>query len=84
MIKNFHINSYKYNDIVVKATLYDNGIPIRWGVYKDDNVMSKYTGTFDYEILPSSRTEDFFKEYRFFSAEEAIDCYYMFYKITVV
>lgn len=36
-----------------------------WGVYRSGFVLSSKTLGFEYEPLPSSRDEEFFKEYRF-------------------
>ena len=48
--------------------------PTNWAVCKDSTVMSK-TGNFDYEPLPSNRTDAFLRKHRFNSAQEAAECW---------
>jgi hypothetical protein len=66
--------------ITVDSTKYDEEthLPILWGVRRGSSIMSKYTGEFDYEPMPSQRDDDFFKEYRFDSPNEAKECYLKF------
>jgi hypothetical protein len=67
--------------IKVEATEYneDHTAVVKWAVRETHFVMSKKTGEFEYEPSPSSRTQKFFKEYRFDTAEEAITCYQKFH-----
>jgi hypothetical protein len=62
--------------VVVEATKFnDEHTPISWAIRRSGSVMSKTTGHFDYEPMPSSRDDEFFAEYRFTSMEEAINCW---------
>ena len=63
--------------VTIEATKYDEQTnePITWAVRRGGSVMSKFTGSFDYEPLPSSRDDDFFDEYRFSTPEEAAECW---------
>lgn len=67
----------QYNTfITVEATKFDSEHkPIVWAIRRSSSVMSKKTGTFDYEPMPSNRDDEFFEEYRFDSIEEAIACW---------
>mgnify|MGYP003425797941 FL=1 len=63
--------------VTIEATKYDEqtNVPITWAVRRGGSVMSKFTGSFDYEPMPSSRDDDFFNEYRFSTPDEAADCW---------
>lgn len=62
----------KYNEI---------GLPTSWAIIENnDKCMSKFDGLFYYEPLPSSRNEEYFKEFRFSSSNEAYDFYCKFHK----
>lgn len=68
----------RYNQwITIEATKYDEHTkkPITWAIRRCGSVMSKFTGSFDHEPMPSSRDEEFFKEYRFLTIEEAVSCW---------
>lgn len=45
----------------------------RWAVTRGGQCWNRVNQTFDYESLPSGRTEEFFAECRYATAEEAID-----------
>jgi hypothetical protein len=68
--------------ITIEATNFDdNHLPISWAIRKPGgSCFSKIVGGFDYEPLPSSRTDKFLAEHRFNSPEEAMECWYKFYK----
>lgn len=62
--------------VLLEATKYDeNNKPISWTVRIGRTCMSKFTGGFAYEPMPSSRDDDFFNEYRFSTPEEAAECW---------
>lgn len=62
--------------ILLEATKYDeSNKPNSWAVRIGRTCMSKFTGVFDYEPMPSSRDDDFFNEYRFSTPEEAAECW---------
>jgi hypothetical protein len=46
--------------------------PAKWKVFKDGYCLSKFGG-WEYEPMPSSRTDDFIERCRFDSAQKAID-----------
>jgi len=52
---------------------------IKWVVEEIGTVMDKNTGKFEYEPMPSSRTDEFLERTRFDSAEEAHNAYKKFY-----
>jgi len=55
-------------------------IPEAWAILQNnDLVMSNKTGVFEYSPLPSSRDEDFFKEFRFATFDEALSSFKKFY-----
>lgn len=62
----------------LEVTLYDEKPPhnpLKWTIRRAGSVMSKKTGSFDYEPMPSNREDDWLEEYRFDKAAEAIACY---------
>lgn len=63
--------------VIIEATKYDEETsnPITWAIRKGGSVMSKFTGKFDYEPIPSSRNDNFFNEYRFSTPNEAAECW---------
>lgn len=71
----------RLQDVSAVATRYDeNKKPSSWAIRRGGSVMSKIDGLFYYEPIQSSRTDDFFKEFRFVSFEEAEECYRSFHK----
>lgn len=48
--------------------------PLSFAVRKGTSVLSKKSGTFCYEPLPSNREDDLFDEFRFDSFESALHC----------
>lgn len=52
---------------------------LKWVVEEIGTVMDKNTGKFEYEPMPSSRTDEFKERTRFDSAEEAHRTYKRFY-----
>lgn len=64
--------------VVVEATAFsdDRTKVISWAVRKNGSVMSKVSGSFCYEPMPSSRTDAFFKKFRFSTAEQARNRYF--------
>lgn len=67
--------------ITIEAARYDEQtkLPISWAVRRGNSVMSKLTGDFDYEPLPSNRDDNFYIKYRFTSPEAAAKCWSYFY-----
>lgn len=63
--------------VTIEATKYDEQTnePTTWAIRRGGSVMSKFTGSFDYELMPSNRDDDFFNEYRFSTPEEAAECW---------
>ena len=55
-----------------EATKLENGIPTSWAV-KDGHFCLSKDHQFEYEPQPSSRTEEWLKQHRFKTAEEAYD-----------
>jgi hypothetical protein len=45
--------------------------PDRWAIRRGGNALGR-DGEFEYEPLPSSRTEKFYRKYRFATVEEAL------------
>lgn len=74
-ILKYGISLNEYGDwIVIEATKFDrNGLPILWGIRSSSLALSKFSGEFNCEPMPSLRDDEFFKEYRFSSVDEAID-----------
>ena len=72
--------------VTIEATKYDEqtSVPTTWAVRRGDSVMSKITGSFDYEPMPSSRDDDYFNEYRFSTPDEAAECWSKHYKPNTV
>lgn len=52
---------------------------VKWVVEELRSVMDKHTGKFEYEPMPSHRTEEFIDRTRFESVEEAYLAYMGFY-----
>lgn len=66
--------------VTVTATKFDDDQkPTSWAIRFVSRVMSKKTGAFDYESIPSSRDKKFFDEYRFEFSDEAIACWEKFH-----
>lgn len=64
----------EYHIYMKRKLLPDNSF--KWGIYDGDRyVLSKYTLEFVYECFPSLRTEEFYKETRFETKEEAYECW---------
>lgn len=73
----FHPKS-GYKNIVIRATRFEDetGKPISWGIFSyDHESMSKKTGLFENSPLPSSRSDEWFEEFRFKTPEEAMECW---------
>jgi len=68
--------------ITIEATQFDEQTnePNLWAVRRNSGVMSNKTGEFSYEPFPSSRTEEFFKEFRFSTVEDAKNTWEKFNK----
>lgn len=67
-----------YKNIVIRATHFDEktGNPDAWGIFShDQECMSKKSGLFGHSPLPSSRTDNWFDEFRFKTPEEAMECW---------
>jgi hypothetical protein len=47
--------------------------PEKWGIYWNSCPLSKKEICFCYDIQPSSREDDYYEEFRFDSAQEALD-----------
>lgn len=76
-ILDFHSKS-GYKNIVIRATHFDEktGNPDSWGIFSyDHECMSKKSGLFEHSPMPSSRTDKWFKEFRFKTPEEAMECW---------
>ncbi len=62
--------------ILVEASKFDDDHkPVSWAVRCGSRVLSKESGEFNYEKMPSGRDEGFYQEYRFSSDKEAIECW---------
>lgn len=73
-ILEYHKNS-GYEVVTIQATKYneETGKPILWSIKSWPNSsMSKKDGSFQVEPMNSSKTEKFFKEYRFKTPDEAL------------
>ncbi len=58
-------------ELYIKARKFYGDTPTSWGVYdRMDAVYSKKKKEFEYEPMPSSRTNKWLKEHRFDSLEE--------------
>lgn len=67
--------------VTIQATKFneETGEPISWSIkHWDRTSMSKKDGCFDDEPLNSSKTDKFFKEFRFKTPEEALKCWEKF------
>lgn len=66
-------NNYQCETITCNVKKFDiEGDAVSWGIYKGNSVLSKSLKIFCYEPMPSSRNEDFEKDFRFPSKESAI------------
>ena len=78
----YMLHNYGHGDtITIQATKYDDvtGIPILWAIKSYSNSsMSKKYGSFDLEPMNSSKTDAFFREFRFKTPEEAYKCWEKF------
>jgi len=72
---------YELTEVAVKCTSYnEKELPHNWAVKMNDTkAMSKISGQFCREPIPSNRDDEFFEEFRFPSYEEAVKCYERFY-----
>ncbi len=68
---------------VIEATRYDDETnePTSWAVRRNSSVMSKIHGEFEFEPTPSNRNDEFFKEFRFDTPEQALECWKKFNQI---
>ncbi|MEK6829082.1 MAG: hypothetical protein AABY15_03065 [Nanoarchaeota archaeon] len=75
-----HYDKSRMQWITIEATKFDDDhvTPTSWAIRQGGFVMSKLTGSFDYEPMPSNRDDEFFAEYRFESPEEATECWNKF------
>lgn len=81
-----YIEVTRFNDFKTPIAELTNGgkdfsnlKPTLYGIIFDGCAMSKKTGEFEYQPMPSSRNEKFEKEFRFSSYEEAKEAYLKFY-----
>ncbi len=66
--------------IVCTATGFDKKHkPNKWAIRRGSSVMNKKTGQFEYEPLPSSRTDKWLKDHRFNNYTSAFNCFAAFY-----
>jgi hypothetical protein len=65
----------KYNIIILEATTYGIDGPISWAIKKNGFCLNKNSKFFEYEPLPSSRTEIYYRNHRFPTKEEAFEFY---------
>lgn len=71
--------SWSFGDMTKEGTDFSGITSIRWGIYLNGNSMNKESGMFDYEPMPSSRTDKFLEEHRYSSYEEALETYLKFH-----
>lgn len=70
----------RLQEVTAEATKYGLGNkPTAWTVRRGSSCMRKSDGAFIYEPQPSSRTDEFFAEYRFASFDEAERVYLSFH-----
>lgn len=65
----FYESEYERDVVTLRRTSKN---PERWAIYHNPFVLNKKNGRFCYDPLPSSREDNYFKTYRFDTAEEAI------------
>ena len=71
----------KISDLEVKAYYITDDVSIedrgydRWAIVHTNGNNYNKDGTWDYEPLPSSRTDKWLEEHRWKTAQEALDCY---------
>lgn len=62
--------------IIAEATNFDaEQNPTSWAIRSGRDAMSKISGEFEYEPMPSSRDDAYFAEFRFSTMQEAIECW---------
>lgn len=66
--------------VEIKAREYFNGRPSKWAIMCRGSCMSKESGDYTYEPQPSSRDNEFLNEFRFDSAEEALETHQKFHQ----
>lgn len=69
--------------VIVKATKFNKrtGLPVSWVVKMNQNsAMSKKTGKFVFEPMPSDRDEDYLSEHRFRTPQAAVRCFHKLFK----
>jgi len=70
--KEWRIEGHPFHaDLIIRSIRQRQG-PDKFGVYYGSLILNKFEKTFDYEVLPSSRNEEFEKTYRFNTLEEAL------------
>jgi hypothetical protein len=65
------VTEYQLNDFKIKAREIVDSEVTSWGVYMSSLVYSKKNKQFEWEPLPSSRDNEWLKDHRFNSLEEA-------------
>ena len=68
------LDEFHTNDIYIKKT---NANTNTYGIYRGTCCFSKKNRHFYLEPASSSRDEEFFKEFRFSSLEDAIKCFFL-------
>lgn len=76
-------DNYRLEWVTIESTKFnEQNNPCSWAVRKSSTCMSKFSGSFDYEPMPSSRDDEFFNTYRFSTPEEAAECWLKHYDTT--
>ncbi len=65
----FYESDYEHDVVTLRRTSKN---PEQWGIYHNPFVLDKKSGRFCYDPLPSTREKKYFENYRFTSAEEAV------------
>ena len=64
--------------VTIEASKLEKGVPVKWKVSYHSETLNKETMDFDYEGMPSGRTEEYLDETRFDTPEEALECFNKF------
>ena len=80
------IEATQFNDYTTRlteltkgGTTFEDFKPTLYGIIYNGCAMSKKTGFFEYQPMPSSRGDKFLKEFRFATYEEAKEAYIKFH-----
>lgn len=61
--------------VTIEASKLEKGVPVKWKVSYHNETLNKETVDFDYESIPSERTEEYLSQTRFNTPEEALECF---------